>query len=55
MHWYDRAEEELEDQLERGEITNAEFRSEMRELRSELQGQAEDAAEEAYNDTMGCW
>jgi hypothetical protein len=31
--WFDRAVEELESQLESGEISNTEFRSEMRYLR----------------------
>jgi hypothetical protein len=40
--WFDRAVEELESQLESGEISNTEFRSEMRYLRDEY-----DAAQEA--------
>jgi len=54
-HWFDKAEAELEDALRNGEITDEEFRKEMRNLQDELQGQAEEAAEQAYNDFMGNW
>jgi len=55
MDWFDRAEDELCAALNRGEITQAEYQREMREIAAELRAQAEDAAEQAYNDTMGGW
>lgn len=55
MIWYDKAVEQLEDDLDNGLISNDEFRSQMRDLNDELRGSAEEAAEQAYNDTMGCW
>ena len=53
MDWFDREAQALCDALDNGEITEKEFNSEMRDMRSELQQQAEDAGEEAYNDRMG--
>lgn len=53
--WFDKAEAELEESLANGEITDKEFRDEMRNLRAELEGQAQEAAEQAYNDTIGYW
>lgn len=53
MDWFDRAAEELEDQLERGELTAEEHKQEMRELKRELESQASEAAGDAYNDIMG--
>lgn len=35
MDWFDKAEQELEDDLESGEITNEQFRVMMRDLRAE--------------------
>jgi len=51
--WYEKAEDELCDALNNGEITEAEFNREMRALADELRGMAEEAAEGAYNDVMG--
>lgn len=53
--WFERAEDELIEQLNNGEITREEFNLEMRELRAELRAGAEEAAEAAYNDYMGSW
>ena len=53
--WYDSAEKQLCEALESGEITDAEFDLEMRNLNDELRGAAEEAAEAAYNDVYGCW
>lgn len=47
--WYDRACDELEEQLANGEISQAEFRKEMNCLRDELESCRQEAAEEAYN------
>lgn len=53
--WYYRAEMELEEALERGEITYKEYQREIRDLRRELEMQAQEAADEAYNNAMGGW
>ena len=53
MDWFDRAEQELGEQLDNGEITQKEYWRELSDLRAEMQGGAEDAAEQAYNDYMG--
>lgn len=47
--WFDRAEEELERDLDEGRMTQAEFRVAMRDLRRELEDSANEAAERAYN------
>lgn len=53
MDWFERAENELIDSYNRGEITEKEFKREMADLRAELRAGAEEAAEQAYNDHMG--
>ena len=55
MHWYDKAVERLENDLDDGLISNEEFREEMRQLNWELREQAEITAEEAYDDVTGNW
>lgn len=55
MNWFDKEVELLEDDLSNGLISEKEFRQEMSLLRAELQGQAEGAAEQAYNDVIGIW
>jgi len=55
MRWYDNAAERLEKALDNDEISDEEFREEMRGLNEELRQAASDAAEEVYNDTMGQW
>lgn len=59
MNQYEREEQQLEDDLHSGRISQAEFNQQAREMerdhRNELRGMAEDAAERAYNDTMGGW
>ena len=52
MDWYEKAEDELIESFNNGEISNSEFGREMRELKAELRDQAPD---EAYNDVMGGW
>ena len=49
----DRAVRRLEEALERGELTDKEYREEMRALQDEQRGRAEEAAESAYRDVMG--
>jgi formiminotetrahydrofolate cyclodeaminase len=51
--WFEREEERLVDAVNDGEISEQDFRKEMRYLRDELQRQAEEAAERAYDDVMG--
>ena len=53
MDWFDREEAKLEDELASGLITQKEFYEYLRDLRRELEQEAEDRAKEAYNDTMG--
>lgn len=51
--WFDRAETEIEQSYERGEISEGEHHSQMRDLHDELQGAAEEAAEQAREDYYG--
>ena len=53
MDWYEKAEDELVEQFNNGEITRKEFDYEMRELRREFRQLAEDAAQETYDTYMG--
>ena len=53
--WYERAEQEICDAFNNGELTEAEFDLEMRALNDELRGQAEEAAGAAYDAAMGGW
>lgn len=53
--WYDQACERLEKSLDNEEISDEEFREEMRGLNEELRQDALDDAEEAYKNTMGDW
>lgn len=50
--YLERAEEELDNQLERGEITVQEYNAEMRELHAQFQQWAEDQAQDAYDRVM---
>ena len=51
--WFLTAERQLCEAYDKGDISESEFESEMRNLRDELRSCAEEAAVEAYNDTMG--
>ena len=53
MDWFDKEAERLEDELERGDISQKEFYREMRDLRAELEGASQEAAEQAYHDYIG--
>ncbi len=55
MDAFDREEQILEEQLSEGTITLKEFNGEMRELRRDYAGAAQEAAEQAYQDEMGRW
>jgi uncharacterized membrane protein len=49
MDWFDRAAEELDEQLENGEITDKEYRIEMAYLRAEYRDCAQEAAQDTYD------
>lgn len=49
-HWFDKAVEELETDLENGLMTQEEFRTAMRDLNAELRDARAEAAHDAYND-----
>ena len=51
--WYDDAVDRLEEELARGEISNEEFREQMRNLNLDLLSEAEEAADNARRDVMG--
>ena len=51
--WYDKACEELDTALERGDLTYDQHKAEMRLLNEDLRSEAEEAAHHAYDDVMG--
>ena len=51
----EREEDILCEQLNRGEITQAEFNKEMREMRRDYRAMAEESAQNAYDEEMGRW
>lgn len=53
MEWFDKAVEEIEQDYDNGNISNKEYNEQMRELRCELRGAAEQHAEDAYTDYLG--
>lgn len=53
MNWIDRAEAEIEAAYAAGEIDYGEYHNRMRDLRDDIRGAAEEAAEDAYRDAMG--
>lgn len=53
--WIARAERQIENDLANGDITEQEYNDQMRDLQAEIQGAAEEAAEQAYNDVCGGW
>jgi hypothetical protein len=60
MNWkqIEREEQAIEDAYARGEITNAQYQREMRELRRDIREAAEEEATNAYFDSMevnGFW
>ncbi|HEY8354573.1 MAG TPA: hypothetical protein VIK69_06100 [Methylophilaceae bacterium] len=54
-NWYERAYDELVDDLNNGVITQSEFDAGMRDLRDELREAAEEEAQAAYDNVMGGW
>jgi hypothetical protein len=59
VNQYEREEDQLERDLREGLISQAEYNKQLRDMQrdyaDEMRGLAEDAAERAYNDTMGEW
>lgn len=55
MNWYDKACEQLDEALNNGEITQKEYREQMRDLREELRAGAEEAAEQARDNYYSSW
>ena len=55
MDPYDREEQALQDQYDRGEITAAELRKELRELQRDYAADAREAACMAYDAEMERW
>jgi len=53
MDWFEREANILDEQLERGEISNNEYRESMRDLNNQLRDEATEAAMNAYDDVMG--
>lgn len=53
--WYEKAEDEIDQELSNGLIDQKEYQRQMRELFSEMQAEAEGFAEDAYNEAMGGW
>lgn len=53
--WYEKAEDEIDQRLADGLIDGREYQRLMRDLRAEMQSEAEEAAQAAYNDAMGGW
>lgn len=54
-NWYERAMQQLEDDYAAGRIDYGTFHNEQRELDSDLQGAAEEAARDAYDDYVERW
>ena len=52
-HWADRAEQELADAYNNGELSDSEYQAAMRDLRAEVREAAQEAADEAYDNVMG--
>lgn len=51
--WISKAEDELCDQVNSGQITQAEFDKQMRNLMAEAREHAQEAADYAYDNAMG--
>ncbi len=55
MNQIEREIENLENQLDNGEITSREYCKYMKELQLDIRTAAEEAAEEAYREEMSRW
>ncbi len=53
--WYDKAVEDLEDDLQSGNISQADFNAQMRDLSAELRDEAFEAGEQAREQYLGGW
>lgn len=54
-NWYERAEQELEEEYASGHMTLAELQSAMRDLNAELRDAADQAGEDARDAYLGGW
>lgn len=52
---YEREEQQLEDDLSDGRITQAEYNSQMRDLQRDYRESARESAEAAYEQELGNW
>ncbi len=52
MKWYEREENELVEALNNGELTEKEFNQEMDALMSDVRREAQEAADNAFEDYM---
>ena len=55
MFDFDRQAENIERMLEDGKLTSEECNDQLRELRLDQRGAADEAASQSYADTMGWW
>ncbi len=46
--WYEKAEKEISDELENGDMSNDEYKEAMRDLNDEYEQCRQDAADEAF-------
>lgn len=53
--WYDKAECQLADELENGDLSPEEYRAAMKDLNEELKESGREAAERAYYDATEGW
>lgn len=52
---YQKDEQSLEDELDAGDISNEEYSTEMRNLQRSYREEAEEAAQDAYDNEMSNW
>jgi len=55
MNQFDRELQNLEDDLENGNVSSKEFRKEMRELERDYREFARESAQDAYDEEMNRW
>ena len=55
MFDFDRQAENIERMLEDGKLTSEEYNDQLRELREDQRGAADEAAGQAHDDIMGRW
>jgi len=49
MDWFDKAEDQIAEEYNNGDIDDKEYKSQMRSLRQEHEEARQDAAQEAYD------